>query len=344
MKVGVVGLNGMGRHHAKVIKGFDFVKEVIGCDLNPAMRKAAGKEGIQPCVQDVATLLSAKPDAVFVVTAPAAHAVVIEACIQAGVPVFTEKPLAATLEDSRRLVELARRKNVPMQVGFELRYCGLTRAMKDVVNSKLIGQPMNMSLVQISGPHSDAKMTKERCGGIFYEKLCHQVDLFRYWLGEPQRIMAVSGAHVLKQYTVHDNVLSCMVFPGGKAGEITFMTSRAAQLGGTCDHGDRGHFYELILTCQKGSVSYCAWTGTISVVRYNHRKDCKSELVERFDVRPRYGEPVYDLANQDADFLKRVRDGKALQFPASDALKTMQWVAKAEKSLESGGKWISAGK
>jgi predicted dehydrogenase len=261
--------------------------------------------------------------------------------LNAGIPVLTEKPLAHTIEDCRRLVALATRKKVPFQVGFEIPYCGFMRAMNDVVKSGLIGRPLNASLVQISGAHPKCYMTRERVGGIFWEKLCHQVDLYRHWLGEPERIMAIAGPNGIKHYTIEDNVQACMVFSGGRVGNITFMSTRSAQIGGTSDSGDRGHFYELTLTCTKGSVSHSAWTDKVSVVRFNHRADCKTELVKRFNVEPRYPRSGYNIYDQDGDFLRRVRDGKKLQFPASDALISMEWVAKAERSLVQGGKWIS---
>ena len=340
MKIGIAGVGGMGRHHGRVVKEFKFVREILGCDLSPDARKLAEKEGMRT-VGDLPTLLAWKPDAVIVATQPSAHAPLIEACFQAGVPVLTEKPLATTIADCRRLVAMGKKLRIPFQVGFELRYCGLHRAMVDVVKSGKIGKPVSMGLVQISGAHQKGYFTKKRCVGIFWEKLCHQVDIYRYWFGEPERIMAFAGQNVIKHYGISDNVQAVIAFPGGHSGTITMTSARAAQVGGTDDHGDRGHFYELTLTCTKGSVTYEAWTEMISVVKFNHRPDCLTELVERFAVEPRYPHAGYNLTDQDTDFFLRVRDGKKLQFPAEDALKTMEWVAKAEKSISQGGKWIT---
>lgn len=340
MRVGVIGLGDMGRHHARVIRDLPGVREVIGCDLWAEARRQAARELKIRCLTDVDALLAERPDAVFVVTQPSAHKASIEPFLKAGIAVFTEKPIATTLADSRRLVELARRKRVPFQVGFELRCCGVTRAIKAVVKSGIVGNPLNMSLVQLSGPHGKGRFTKERIGGIFYEKLCHQIDYYRFWLGEPERVMAVAGPNALKHYSVPDNVTSSLVFPGGRNGSIFFLTTRAAQVGGTRDDGDRGHFYELTLTCTRGSLTYSPWTDLLSVVRFNHRKDCRNELVKRIKVGARYGEPVYDLPTQNGGFLRCVREGRPVKFPAADALKTMEWVARAEASLAAGGKWI----
>jgi predicted dehydrogenase len=341
MKVGIVGVGAMGRHHAQVVKNIVFVDDVLGCDVAASARQIAKSEGVK-VVEDMTALLSWKPDAVIVATQPTGHAAVIEACIKANVPVLAEKPLATTLKDSRRLVAMAKRKGIPLQVGFELRYCGSHRAMCDVVRSGKIGKPTRMSLIQNSGAHPKGHFTLERCKGIFWEKLCHEVDIFRYWFGEPERIMAIAGPKGLNHYGIPDNAMACMRFPGEKLGTIMFTCTRAAQVGGTDDHGDRGHFLELTLACTNGSVTYDPWTDMLSVVKFNHRKDCKSELLERVAVEDTYAHAQYNIIDQDTDFLTRVRDGKKLQFPAEDALISMEWVAKAEQSISLGGKWIAA--
>jgi len=338
MKIGVIGLGKMGRSHAAHLRKMALVSDLLGCDLMEGARAAAEAEGVRT-VSTVDALLAWKPDAVFVITPAATHTDAIEPCLRAGIPVLTEKPLATDIKDCRRLVALAERNRVPFQVGFELRYCGLTQGMRNIVKSGLVGKPLSMSLVQISGP---GKMTREVNGGIFWEKLCHEVDLFRYWFGEPDRVMAIASPNALKQYTVSDNVLSCLSFPNGRLGKITFFTTRAAQVGGTDDHGDRGHFYEITLTCTKGSLTYCAWTDLLSVVRFNHRPDYQSELVEQIPVRKTFGEPMYALTEQNGDFLTRVKAGRKLQFPAADALQSMEWVNRAEQSLLAGGKWLRA--
>jgi len=343
VRIGIIGLGGMGRHHARVIGEIDFVEDVIGCDVDPAARERAAADGIRS-VESMDALLAGRPDAVFVVTAPAHHAECIRPWLAAGVPVFTEKPLAASLEEGRELVELARRTGVSFQVGFELRYCGMTRAMRDVFDSGLIGRPRHARLIQVSGCHATrGRMTRERTGGIFYEKLCHQVDLFRHWFGEPRRIMAHAPPVVLAHYTVPENVNACVLFADDRAGHITFTATRAAHVGGDSDYPDRGHYYELTVTGETGAVVYHAWREWVDVIRFNHRDDCRTELAERIDVRARYGEPVYDLVSQDRDFLDAVRAGRDPTFPAADALRTMEWVDLAERSLAADGAWLPRG-
>ncbi|HUV39696.1 MAG TPA: Gfo/Idh/MocA family oxidoreductase [Planctomycetota bacterium] len=343
MKVGVIGLGGMGLSHAREVRRIAFVREVIGCDLSSERRAGAESDGFRT-VADVDTLVGEKPDAVIVATQPTTHAAVIRACLEAGVPVLTEKPLSTDVAEGRELVALAAAKCLHFQVGFELPYNGSIVGMRDIVDRGLIGKPRTMNLVQISGSRLRG-ITRVDNAGTFYEKLCHEIDLYRYFFGEPERVLAVSGPRVLDHYDCADNVLACLQFPGGEVGNITFITTRATHIGGgpdgaKTDHEVRGHYYEIILSGTKGSVSYDAWTGTLELVRYNHRDDHKSELVESINVLERYGKPEYNIPDQDRDFLTCVHEKKPLRFPASNAQISMEWVERAERSLALGGDWV----
>ncbi len=217
-------------------------------------------------------------------------------------------------------------------------YNGSVVGMRDIVDRGLIGTPQYMTYIQLCGARF---FTKARNGGVFWEKLCHEIDIFRYFFGEPERVMAVSGPPVLAGTDVTDNVLCCLRFPDGRQGTITFVTTRAAQVGGTDDHGDRGHFNQLILVGTGGSVTYDPWTERLDLVRFNHRPDHQSELVESINVMERYHKGEYNVADQDRDFLERTRDGRPLRFPAANAQITMEWVARAERSLVEGGRWVT---
>ena len=343
MKVGVVGVRrkGMGMSHAKSAMSMDFVDEVVACNIDESQRSVVEEMGLR-FYSDLGVMLDDGLDAALIVTSATTHAALIRQCLEADVPVLTEKPLSTDVAEGRELVALARKKGLAFQVGFELRYCGFVRGMREVLGQGILGEPRHMSLVQLSGPHSEpGRMAKSRVGGIFYEKLCHQVDLFRHFLGEPERVIASTSPSVLEEYEVPDNIISRLDFPDGRGGNLFFITTRAAQAGGTDDHGDRGHFYEIILTCTKGSVTYDAWTNSLEVVRFNHREDHKNELVESIrDIRERWGNEVYNIEEQDADFLRRVKDGKPPRFPASDAQESMEWVGRAELSLKRGGEWV----
>ncbi len=71
---------------------------------------------------DLGSLLAAGLDAAFVHAATAAHPEIVTRLLEAGVPVYVDKPLAYDLAESERLVRLARERQVSLMVGFNRRY------------------------------------------------------------------------------------------------------------------------------------------------------------------------------------------------------------------------------
>jgi len=346
MRIAVVGLGGMGQSHVAAAKQCPEVGEIAGCEINEALRaRGAEKFGIK-VFADVPTLLREfKPQALTVATPPNRHAEVIRICIEQGLPVLTEKPICTTVQEAEELVSLAEKKNVPMQCCFQLRCCGVTRAFNALLEAGELGKLSHAGLVQISGSHpTEGYMTRERAGGIFYEKLCHQTDIFRYYLGEPKRVIAIAAPKMIAHYGIEDNAMVVYEFENGAQGTIRFDTRRAAQVEqeNKIEGHIAGHFYEFSITGDRGTAVFDAWTDQIEVIRFNHRADRLNERVRVIDVRKEYGEPGYDLVTQDGEFYTRISKGEPPRFPASDALKSMQWVERSEESLRRGGVWIGA--
>ncbi|HYE07422.1 MAG TPA: Gfo/Idh/MocA family oxidoreductase [Planctomycetota bacterium] len=350
MRVAVIGLAGMGRTHIEGIRRSGAATEIIGCDLDARLAgEAAAAYGIRVFTDLEQLLVEARPAAAFVVTPPAAHAANIRACFAHGIAVLTEKPICTHAKEAAELVAIARDRRIPFQCGFQLRYAGWMDAIRAVIAEGAIGRVTQASLTQFSGPiPKPGYFDRDRVGGIFYEKLCHQVDQFRLLFGEPERCMAIAAPRAIGHYGVDDNATAVFAFAGGVLGIVRFETRRSAQVAGETkperqfEGHDAGHLYEFTVSGERGSATFDYWTDTVEVMRYNHRPDLLTERVRVID-RPREfpGDP-YDTAAQDGDFLRRVARGEALRHPAEDALRTMDWVERAEASLRAGGAWIDA--
>lgn len=74
--------------------------------------------------------LAAQCDAVFVHTSTASHFAVVSELLQAGVHVCVDKPLAESLSDAQRLVEMAAHRKLTLMVGFNRRFSPLYRELK----------------------------------------------------------------------------------------------------------------------------------------------------------------------------------------------------------------------
>jgi len=121
VRVGVVGVGSIGRHHARIlaeVPGAVFVG-LFDTDRERAERVAA--EFGCAAFAALADLLD-QVDAVSVAVPTPAHADVGEVCLAAGCDIMIEKPLAASIDEADRLIAAAEHAGKLLQVGHVERY------------------------------------------------------------------------------------------------------------------------------------------------------------------------------------------------------------------------------
>jgi len=118
LRVAVIGVGALGRHHARILSERDGVQLVAVADSQADRGQEVAAKHQSRWVADYRELLDKNiVDAVSVVVPTVAHRAVAGAFLEQGIPVLVEKPLAANATHAAELVELARRNNVLLQVG-----------------------------------------------------------------------------------------------------------------------------------------------------------------------------------------------------------------------------------
>jgi predicted dehydrogenase len=141
-------------------------------------------------------------DAVFVCTPTAAHRGAVEEALAAGRAVFCEKPLDRDLARATDLVEAVTAAGVPSQCGLVLRSAPVFRALRDLVDSGRLGEPMaavfrDDQYFPIQGTYASqwrADVTQAG-GGCLIEHSIHDVDILRFCFGEVDRVSARTANH-----------------------------------------------------------------------------------------------------------------------------------------------------
>jgi len=143
-------------------------------------------------------------DAVVVATNVATHAEIACACLEAGIPMFLEKPMAMTIEEGRKIVELAERTGVPVQVGFNLRYAPFFIKVHELVTSGEIGAILSIEWGEVIGPRHWADGycrnpnygVRASVGTWLLEKSCHDMDMLSWIIGAPCERVASFGSRM----------------------------------------------------------------------------------------------------------------------------------------------------
>ena len=139
--------------------------------------------------------LVADPDvrAVYVATPHAQHAAVVELALAAGKAVLCEKPMTAALEETERLVALARASGGFLMEGMWMRFNPLVRRLHDLVRDGALGEPR--ALHAAFGFAADQDPTDRLWdpalgGGALLDLGVYTVDLARLLLGDPVQVQA----------------------------------------------------------------------------------------------------------------------------------------------------------
>ncbi|MBL1067187.1 Gfo/Idh/MocA family protein [Streptomyces sp. 7-21] len=125
MKVGVIGLGDIAhKAYLPVLTTQPGVRPVLHARSPAALHAAAETYRIPPCDRhdDIGALLASGLDAAFVHAPDLARPGLVERLLRAGVPVYTDPPLAGSLAAAERLAALAERRGVSLAVGFHRRH------------------------------------------------------------------------------------------------------------------------------------------------------------------------------------------------------------------------------
>jgi predicted dehydrogenase len=137
-RIGLVGAGNVGRRHAEVLRGFPDVQLAGITDVVPGAAATLARDvGCRPfpSVQD---LLSAEVDAVYVCVPPFAHGGPEIAVLSAKVPLFVEKPLAATAETAEQLGIQVASAGVLTSVGHHWRYLNVVERARRMLDGRAV--------------------------------------------------------------------------------------------------------------------------------------------------------------------------------------------------------------
>ena len=192
MRVALIGTGRIGTAHATVVRDHPEVDQLVVADTDAGRAATlAGTLGVEHAPVEEAI---ASADAVVIAAATTAHPELIVAAAHRGLPVFCEKPLAADLATSVRVVEEVRSTGVPTQIGFQRRFDAGYGAAREALRSGALGELRRVHV--LSGDREPpAASYIPTSGGIFRDCHVHDFDILRW----------VTGREVTEVYAVGAN-------------------------------------------------------------------------------------------------------------------------------------------
>jgi myo-inositol 2-dehydrogenase / D-chiro-inositol 1-dehydrogenase len=191
LRVGLVGAGGVGVRHATTLAGLDGVRLVAVADVDAdRAQDLARRHGATPC-PDVEALLGERLDAVWLCLPPFAHGPAEQLVLEAGLPFFVEKPLAANLADAERIAASVADSGVVTATGYHWRGMpGVDRA-REVLDGSPVRLAQGLWLDKV--PPVSWWPQRRLSGGQVVEQATHLVDCMRALVGEPVRVSAAAA-------------------------------------------------------------------------------------------------------------------------------------------------------
>ena len=190
LRVGVIGLNNIGKIHARMYRDDPGAELVCVCDMMAERADAAaGQFGCKAYHSIAEMLRNEQLDAVSLCTGGvengSAHYEPTLECLEAGVHVLVEKPISNNIEHAREMVRKAREANLYLGVNLNHRFVPPAAKAREWIDSKRMGELLLINMNHwIDNPNESSP--------YFHIRALHphSFDIMRYFCGPVHKVQA----------------------------------------------------------------------------------------------------------------------------------------------------------
>jgi predicted dehydrogenase len=173
LRVGVVGVGVMGSNHARVFASLPGAELVGVADPDSKQAEFVARTLNCSAVADVSELLDCDVDVITIAAPTHLHREIALTCIERGVHVLVEKPIASSVEEGRDIINAARRASLTLMVGHVERFNPAVEAIKEAIRGEDI---LSIAITRV-GPFPP-RMSNV---GVVIDLAVHDIDLIRYF-------------------------------------------------------------------------------------------------------------------------------------------------------------------
>jgi predicted dehydrogenase len=203
----------------RVLSGFEDVEIVAVHDAHRPAAEAVGAEYGVPVVDDLAGVLRASPDAVWLCVPPFAHGDLELAVIEAGLPFFVEKPLAADLAVAQTVADAVARAGLTTATGYHWRHLDTVARARTALEDRTV-RLLDARWWGTTPPAAWWSRTATS-GGQVVEQATHVLDVVRLLAGEVTEVIGASAASSKPDRDVPDATAAVLRFASGAVGTVS---------------------------------------------------------------------------------------------------------------------------
>ncbi|MEO7765546.1 MAG: Gfo/Idh/MocA family oxidoreductase [Ferruginibacter sp.] len=160
-------------------------------------------------------------NAIYIATPPSSHEAYAIAAMNAGKPVYVEKPMALNYAAAKNMADEASAKNMKLVVAHYRREWPLFKKLGELIHDKVIGDLRLVRLILYKTPFSKEQLEDEKIawrvnpaiagGGIFHDLAPHQLDIMYHLFGAAKKITGIA-TNQAGNYAADDMVAGNILF------------------------------------------------------------------------------------------------------------------------------------
>ncbi|WP_430298206.1 Gfo/Idh/MocA family protein [Sinomonas sp. B1-1] len=237
VRLGIIGFGNQGSQYARLVADgrVGNIEVTAIADIDHARRELAAQQhqGVTLFEDHLSMLDSGEVEAVVTTVPHYLHPVMGIQALERGLHVLVEKPAGVYTKQVRELNEFAASKpELTFAIMFNQRTNPLYRRLKEIVDSGEIGaiRRTNWIITTWYRPQAYYDQSAWRAtwggegGGVLVNQAPHQLDLWQWICGVPQKVFAKAAFGFRRAIDVEDEVVAVVDYGGGATGTFTTAT------------------------------------------------------------------------------------------------------------------------
>jgi predicted dehydrogenase len=331
LRIAIVGLGNMGSEHVKTVAKLERFELAGICDSEASRLDRAGSFTAAPRHRDYAAMLEKeRPDAVLIATPHYDHTGMAIEAFRRGIHVLVEKPVGVHGLDVRRTIaahEEAKRKSPGLVFAamFNQRTYGHWRKIKALIDEGELGRLVRTTWIITDWFRSQRYFDsggwratwKGEGGGVLLNQCPHNLDLFQWLAGMPDRVTGFASLGKYHAIEVEDEVSAFFEYRSGAVGHFITTTAESPGTNRLEIVGENGK-----LVFEDGKLVF--HRNRASMLEFIETSAAPFDKVECWQIAVPYqhhGESGHRLIIQ--NFADAVLEGVPLVAPAAEGLNSV---------------------
>ena len=241
IQLAVVGLGNMGRSHCQSILSMEHAELTAVCDANAELVTRCAKEYKCQKYRSVEELFTGCDiDGLVIATPHYDHTTIAIKAFGHGLHVLTEKPVGVHVRDVQSMIsawEKAKKGNAGLAFAamFQQRTSSAAAKIKDLLEKQELGRLIRTTWIITDWYRTQSYYDSGQWratwsgegGGVLMNQCPHQLDMFQWFVGRPDRVMGFASLGKYHNIEVEDEVTAYFEYDNGMVGHFITTTGES---------------------------------------------------------------------------------------------------------------------